>query len=198
MASDARGLEIVVETGWEPRGRLASRLHSTGQLLPTRQPDSKDNPVKHVYRNSLCRSLLAFVVCHLAYGSVTMAAPGARTGSVTPRPNWADSYSAGGKCYCASTFDHGVDKLKYMTPAGLKTIPEICKAIGPGPGKGKNHVYNTVQCGNPPAHQQLTVKVNGKKVKDEGVCPGRVDRGPQGCREIGPKWDLSVFTKRKR
>lgn len=100
-----------------------------------------------------------------------------------PKKGWADSYSANGKCYCASTFDHGIGKVKVMTPAGLKTVKEICDKIGKGPGKKGNPLYNDVQCGNGPANN----------AGDEDWCPGRVDMGKKGCNIIGPKWDLSVF-----
>ncbi|MCG8700157.1 MAG: T9SS type A sorting domain-containing protein [Bacteroidales bacterium] len=100
-----------------------------------------------------------------------------------PKPGWKDSYSAGGKCYCASNFDHGIGKKKVNTPAGKKTVKEVCKKIGKGPGAGKNPKYNDIQCGNGPANNAA----------DEKCCPGRVDMGKKGCKIKGPKWDLSVF-----
>lgn len=112
--------------------------------------------------------------------------------AITPGKNWADSYSVNGKCYCATTFDHGIGNYKVQTPAGEKTVKEVCNKIGPGPGKGNNPVYNTVQCGHEPGHDDA-IKINGEWVKDEKVCPGRVDQGSSGCNKIGPKWDLSVF-----
>ena len=114
------------------------------------------------------------------------------TPQVNPQPGWADSYSAGGKCYCATTFDHGIGDEMVQTPAGLRSVRDVCDKIGPGPGKGTNPVYNTVNCGNAPAHEEA-ININGQLVKDEVVCPGRVDQGASGCAIIGPKWDLSVF-----
>ena len=112
--------------------------------------------------------------------------------AITPTNGWADSYSSNGTCYCATTYDHGIGEYTVDTPAGSKTVREVCEAVGPGPGKGSNPVYNTVQCGNPPGHTDA-ITINGKKVEDEQVCPGRVDLGEGGCDEIGPTWDLSVF-----
>lgn len=112
--------------------------------------------------------------------------PGCRVAAVKQKPNpnsWVDSYSANGKCYCNSTFDHGIGRKKIQTPAGLKTVKEICDKIGPGPGRGNHPIYNDIQCGNGPD--------NG--MDDEKYCPGRVDQGKSGCCWIGPKWDLSVF-----
>lgn len=110
---------------------------------------------------------------------------------------WADSYEADGKCFCAASgesgkysFDHNISNTLYPTPAGSKTIKEICEAIGLGPvPKGqKAHgypIYNDVQCGNGPP--------NDAGDEDPECCPGRVDLGREGCYTIGPKWDLSVF-----
>jgi F5/8 type C domain len=41
--------------------------------------------------------------------------------------------------------------------------------------------YNDIQCGNGPAND----------APDEAGCPGRVDIGRSGCKQIGPKWDLA-------
>lgn len=114
--------------------------------------------------------------------------------AVNPQPGWADSYSVGGKCYCATTFDHGIGGYTVDTPAGRKTVREVCNRIGRGPGKGNNPVYNTVQCGHEPAHNDAAVRdTNGNLIRDEKVCPGRVDQGAGGCNRKGPRWDLSVF-----
>ncbi|TCI04644.1 hypothetical protein EZV61_01310 [Corallincola luteus] len=40
--------------------------------------------------------------------------------AITPKKNWADSYSSNGKCYCASTFDHGIGDYKVATPQARK------------------------------------------------------------------------------
>lgn len=98
---------------------------------------------------------------------------------------WGDSYSANGKCYCASTFDHDIGLIPISTPYGTKTVRQICDAIGAGPGQKGNPVYNDIQCGNGPA--------NNAGDEDPECCPGRVDGFENGCQVRGPMWDLSVF-----
>lgn len=135
------------------------------------------------------------VLCWLFIMSLTFAVSSnttAQNSPITPSPGWADSYSIGGKCYCATTFDHGIGNYTVNTPAGVKTVRDVCNAIGPGPGKSSNPVYNTVQCGHEPAHDDAII-IGGQPVKDEKVCPGRVDQGSGGCQNKGPLWDLSVF-----
>lgn len=100
-----------------------------------------------------------------------------------PGNNWSDSYSVDGRCYCDSTFDHAIGDIEIDTPYGVKTVLEICEAIGPGPGAEGNPVYNDIQCGNGPAND----------AGDEDWCPGRVDLGAAGCCTAGPLWDLTVF-----
>jgi len=102
---------------------------------------------------------------------------------ITPGPNWSDSYSHNGQCYCASTFDHGAGNLRVATPEGVKTVRQICARIGPGPGVRGNPVYNDVQCGHGPPNN----------AGDEHVCPGRVDMGAAGCNIKGPTWNLTRF-----
>lgn len=99
--------------------------------------------------------------------------------------SWADSYSVDGRCYCASSFDHNIADIMVDTPAGPRTVFEVCEAIGPGPGIEGNPVYNDIQCGNGPAND----------AGDEDWCPGRVDEGEAGCCTAGPTWDLSVFER---
>jgi len=103
-----------------------------------------------------------------------------------PRPNWKDSYSVGGRCYCDSNgFDHGLDRKSAPTPIGTLNVVQICEdiedALGTGPGNGRIP-YNDIQCGNGPANDAA----------DEAGCPGRVDIGSAGCNVIGPKWDLDA------
>ena len=95
--------------------------------------------------------------------------------------SWMDSYSVGDRCYCNTNFDHGIGTVEVDTPVGVRTIVQICEAIGPGPGRSGRPIYNDIQCGNGPANT----------ASDETDCPGRVDIGPDGCGHIGPKWDLS-------
>ena len=99
--------------------------------------------------------------------------------------SWADSYSVDGRCYCATSFDHNIGGVMVDTPAGPRTVMEVCEAIAPGPGVGDNPVYNDVQCGNGPPND----------AGDEDWCPGRVDEGEAGCCIAGPLWDLSAFDR---
>ena len=102
--------------------------------------------------------------------------------AIEPRDNWSDSYSAGGQCYCATSFDHAIGPVEVETPAGTRTVREVCEHIGPGPGQDGNPVYNDVQCGHGPA--------NDAGDEDPDVCPGRVDQGSVGCLTRGPTWQL--------
>lgn len=115
-------------------------------------------------------------------GDCTRPLPGCDLEDVQRAPgnNWSDSYSVDGKCYCDTTFDHNIGDIMVETPAGPKTVREVCEALGPGPGVGDNPVYNDVQCGNGPAND----------AGDEDWCPGRVDQGEAGCCTAGPTWDL--------
>jgi len=103
--------------------------------------------------------------------------------AVTPGLNWKDSYSVNGQCYCDTTYDHETGEIVVATPAGDRTVRQICETIGPGPGADGNPIYNDVQCGNGPPNNAI----------DEVLCPGRVDQGSAGCDVIGPTWNLSLF-----
>ena len=103
-----------------------------------------------------------------------------------PRPGWKDSYAVDGVCYCDSNgYDHGLDTKSADTPIGPQNVVNICEAIervlGDGPTQGRIP-YNDIQCGNGPANDAA----------DETGCPGRVDIGPDGCDQIGPRWDLAT------
>ena len=104
-------------------------------------------------------------------------------GLPNPGPlRWADSYSDGDSCYCASTFDHNLALVKVDTPLGSMTVKEVCDLLGEGPtgsSDGRPH-YNDIQCGNGPS-----------VVTDEVACPGRTEYGQEGCRYIGPKWNFA-------
>ncbi|MGL6289222.1 MAG: hypothetical protein ACRC2H_00880, partial [Silanimonas sp.] len=101
-----------------------------------------------------------------------------------PQPGWKDSYAVGGRCYCDSGFDHGLDRKVVVTPAGVKSITDVCadirRVLGDGPSVGRVP-YNDIQCGNGPFNDAV----------DEVGCPGRVDQGAAGCAQIGPRWDLA-------
>ncbi len=103
--------------------------------------------------------------------------------AINPHSSWADSYSANGKCYIDSTFDHGAGDLVVQTPIGPRTVRQVAGILGPGPGSHGNPRYNDVQCGHGPA--------NDAGDEDPDVCPGRVDRGSAGCFTKGPRWDFS-------
>ncbi len=118
-------------------------------------------------------------------GSCLGQGPTCDPGEVQGNPGngWSDSYSVDGQCFCDSTFDHAIGEIEVDTPYGIRTVLEICEAIGPGPGAEGHPVYNDIQCGNGPAND----------AGDEDWCPGRVDQGAEGCCIIGPMWDLSVL-----
>ncbi len=102
-----------------------------------------------------------------------------------PQRSWMDSYSANGRCFVASNFDHGIADVLVQTPAGMLTVKAVAEALGTGPGVGNNPIYNDVQCGHGPA--------NNAGDEDVNQCPGRVDLGAAGCSMRGPLWDLSIF-----
>ena len=98
-----------------------------------------------------------------------------------PSVSWADSYSANGTCYAATTGDHGVLDLRVDTPTGRTTVREALGRIEQGPGISRaDALYNDVRCGRGPA--------NDVGDEDPDQCPGRVDRGRAGCGTIGPDW----------
>jgi hypothetical protein len=98
---------------------------------------------------------------------------------------WADSYSVGNNCYCdkVTSYDHGIGPIQVETQLGWMTVKQACEILGPGPGIKNRPIYNDVQCGNGPHNDE----------GDEQRCPGRVDLGPQGCGQIGPKWNFGNF-----
>ena len=102
--------------------------------------------------------------------------------AVEPRAGWGDSVSDGDQCYCDTTYDHDIGGVEVETPAGPRTVRQVCERIGPAPDKDGLPVYNDVQCGNGPA--------NNFGDEDPDVCPGRVDLGAEGCDVIGPTWRL--------
>jgi len=84
---------------------------------------------------------------------------------------WADSYSVGNRCYCATTFDHNIGPVVVDTGAiGKLPVRVICDRLGKGPGIENHPIYNDVQCGNGPPNN----------AGDEDDCPGRVDIGREG------------------
>lgn len=91
---------------------------------------------------------------------------------------FADSVEVGGKCYCLSTFDHGIGDMK--SPSGKGTVKQACARIGKPPRNRRSEwkFYNTIRCGHDPANTSI----------DERECPGLVGAGPAGCRHKGPKW----------
>lgn len=63
--------------------------------------------------------------------------------------SWADSYSVGGKCYCASNFDHGLKHVSMRGPGGRwMKVTDVCNYVGEGPewanGSGRKY-YNDIQ-----------------------------------------------------
>eukprot|EP00903_Cladosiphon_okamuranus_P018810 g17302.t1 len=98
-----------------------------------------------------------------------------------PKDNWHDSYSAGGRCYMDTTFDHKIGDVEVETPLGMMKVKDLYDKLEKGPGPDGNPLYNDIQCGNGPPNNAA----------DETECPGLVDHGPEGCGQIGPMWDLS-------
>lgn len=116
-------------------------------------------------------------------GSCLGAKAGCELGDVQRTPGgvgWMDSYSVDGRCFCDTTFDHNIAEIEVETPDGPRTVKEVCDALGPGPGRENNPIFNDIQCGNGPAND----------AGDEDWCPGRVDQGEAGCCTIGPKWNF--------
>ncbi|CBJ32727.1 conserved unknown protein [Ectocarpus siliculosus] len=107
--------------------------------------------------------------------------PGANPGGA----GWADSYSVGSKCYMSTTFDHGIGEELVDTPIGEVKIRDLYDMLEAGPGSVGRPLYNDIQCGNGPANDAA----------DETECPGLVMEGPEGCGQIGPKWDLSELVE---
>jgi len=104
-----------------------------------------------------------------------------------PRLSWEDSYSVNGVCYCNSNFDHGIANTRVSTPRGQRTVRQVCNDIRSALGTGSRNgriPYNDVQCGNGPA--------NNAGDENRNRCPGRVDIGPRGCDDIGPRWNLNA------
>ena len=104
-----------------------------------------------------------------------------------PQPGYKDSYAVDGVCYCDSNFDHGIENVNISTPVGNRTVRQVCDDIRDVLGTGRSSgraLYNDIQCGNGPA--------NNAGDEDPGRCPGRVDIGPGGCDDIGPRWDLDA------
>ncbi len=100
---------------------------------------------------------------------------------------WSDSYSVNGQCYCDTSFDHGLANISVDTPAGRRTVRQICSDITDrfGIGSFENRIYfNTAQCGHPPANN----------APDETICPG-IPRGINDymgsrCQQTGSRWNL--------
>jgi len=104
----------------------------------------------------------------------------------TTSKNWADSFSVNGKCYCKSTYDHGVGNIR----VNGKTVRQICERMKADMrraerGSGKKTYYNTVQCGHWPWHTDRTIGGH----PDEVLCPGVVGSGIKCNSRKGPKWD---------
>lgn len=91
-------------------------------------------------------SLTAVAIILVA--AIASAAP-VRYGMSGMNMSWADSYSVGGKCYCASNFDHGLKQVSMRGPGGRwMKVPDVCKYVGDGPkwadGGGRKY-YNDIQ-----------------------------------------------------
>ncbi len=121
---------------------------------------------------------------------------------IVPNANsWKDSYQANGFCFCKSSFDHGVGNFKININGQGRNIKDICDELKKHPSyrdiANGDPRYNTIQCGNEPGHGDA-ITIQGKRIKDEKVCPGRVDQGSEGCQCKGPKFDMAWLSSRPR
>ncbi|WP_299313291.1 Ig-like domain-containing protein [uncultured Aquimarina sp.] len=121
---------------------------------------------------------------------------------IVPNANsWKDSYQANGFCFCESSFDHGVGNFKIDINGQGRNIKDICDELKKHPSfrniANGDPRYNTIQCGNDPGHEDA-ITIQGKRIKDEKVCPGRVDQGSAGCQCKGPKFDMNWLGSRPR
>ncbi len=107
-----------------------------------------------------------------------------------PRPGWKDSFKANGFCWCESNYDHGITNKKVEINGTLYGVKKICEELKKHPQyrnfRNGDIPYNDIQCGNGPYND----------APDEPGCPGRVDIGPAGCNQIGPKWDMAWLRTR--
>ncbi len=121
---------------------------------------------------------------------------------IVPNANsWKDSYQANGYCFCNSTFDHGIGNFKITINGQGRTVRDVCDELKKHPSfrgmRNGDPRYNDIQCGNGPQHQDA-ITIQGKRIKDEVVCPGRVDQGSKGCQCKGPKFDMNWLSSRPR
>ncbi len=111
-----------------------------------------------------------------------------------PRPGWKDSYKVDGYCFCFTNgngaYDHGIANKPVRINGKTYTVRAVCEELKKHPRyrsfRNGDIPYNTIQCGNPPYND----------APDEPGCPGRVDIGPRGCNQIGPKWDMAWLSTR--
>ena len=144
------------------------------------------------YKDGICHlkedmTDAARVVDPTAYSGI--CAPQVCTKRCKPRnPSWRDSYEVDGRCYCwfgKNSFDHNIATVQVPTPAGIRTVRQVCEQIRSvfGVGAEENRMYyNTVACGNGP--------FNDAGDEDFNACPGRVEFGKAGCHMLGAMWDL--------
>lgn len=103
-----------------------------------------------------------------------------------PVPDWANSYSADGICYCAPEVQASLRNKIVATPVGGQTISQVCDRIGKGPGLQLNGdqfsfpAYHDAQCGNGPIGA------------DADGCEGRTQNDDTICAGTGPEWDLKA------
>lgn len=122
--------------------------------------------------------------------------------TIWPNANsWKDSYNANGFCFCNSTFDHGTGNFNININGRPRNIKDICNELTKHPKYRKlnngDKRYNSLQCGHAPRHNDA-ISIQGRKIKDEQVCPGRVDQGSKGCKCKGPKFDMKWLASRPR
>ncbi|MFD2563415.1 Ig-like domain-containing protein [Aquimarina rubra] len=110
-----------------------------------------------------------------------------------PRPGWKDSFEANGFCWCdSSNFDHNLGSKTLSINGTDYNIKDVCDELKKHPlhrnFRDGDPPYNDIQCGNGPVND----------APDEAGCPGRVDLGPAGCNQIGPRFDMDWLRSRPR
>jgi len=122
--------------------------------------------------------------------AVTLFAISSVFAQFNPQPNWKDSYRANGFCWCQTNYDHGIANKTVTINGTAYGIRAICEELEKHPQyrrfRNGDIPYNDIQCGNGPFND----------APDEPGCPGRVDIGPRGCFQIGPRWDMAWLETR--
>lgn len=124
----------------------------------------------------------------LLASTVVLAIVNPFTSPLAVAADWQGSYSAAGSCYCIGQLPSHVSSQIIPTPVGGKTVSQVCKRLGSGPGLQKTDgkfnypFYEDAQCGNGPA-------INDSANR-EAACAGTLDDSAGDCQPVGPRWNL--------